>query len=584
MDKNIKIEEIEGRFGDHEFTTNNKEDESPSLVISAITQGESDSGGVDIKEEIDMDFDPQQMETEVVKQENYSSQETWSSTNDDGFVHHITSQGNHQIFFRETVPGEQEDENCSEELDFIAVKSEPEIWPSTSSTSRSTNASGVGEVDINCANSNSSVGTSADPSIDVVHSEKKRFSCEFCEFECTQSRQLRSHLKLHAGKRSVHCEFCDHTCATASDLKKHMRRHTGEQEGENCLEELDLSAVKSEPEIWPSTSSTSRSTNASGVGEVDINCANSNSSVGTSADRSVGVVHSEKKRFSCEFCEFECTQSRQLRSHLKLHAGKRSVHCEFCDHTCATASDLKKHMRRHTGEKPFSCQLCDFACSQSSSLKFHMLQTHTDDKPFSCEFCTYKCVLSSLLKSHMKTHTGDKPYSCELCDYKCAQSTSLKLHMTAHTGDKLLSCEFCNYKCVLSGHLKTHMRTHTGDKPFSCDFCDYKCAQSNSLKSHIMRRHTEDKPFSCEFCNYKCVISSHLKIHMRTHTGEKPFSCDVCDRTFATSSNLKAHISTHTKEKPFSCELCNYTTARSGNLKIHMKGKHAGKIPSSTIV
>ena len=42
------------------------------------------------------------------------------------------------------------------------------------------------------------------------------------------------------------------------------------------------------------------------------------------------------------------------------------VQCEVCGKACSQTQDLKKHMRIHSGEKPYQCHICAKTFTQVS--------------------------------------------------------------------------------------------------------------------------------------------------------------------------------------------------------------------------
>ncbi|XP_039283942.1 gastrula zinc finger protein XlCGF17.1-like [Nilaparvata lugens] len=200
----------------------------------------------------------------------------------------------------------QDGEDISEEVDFGAVKSEAEMWPSISGTA---NATEVGGLD---AHSISPVEKCTEPT--VAGKETKLYSCADCSYETTRIAALKSHIRTHTGETPFSCNFCDYKCATLGNLKRHIRTHTGEKpfSCEFC----------------------------------DYKC---------SQKKNLKLhlrTHTYEKPFSCNFCDYKCADSANLKKHIRTHTGEKPFSCEFCDYKCAQSGDLKRHIRlKHTGEK-----------------------------------------------------------------------------------------------------------------------------------------------------------------------------------------------------------------------------------------
>ncbi|XP_039296691.1 zinc finger protein 513-like [Nilaparvata lugens] len=163
-------------------------------------------------------------------------------------------------------------------------------------------------------------------------------------------------------------------------------------------QEAEGSAVKSEPEMWPSNCSTSGRDYATEVGGLNEH---SISPVEKCTESS--VAGKQTKLYSCVHCSFKTPQFSNLKRHIRKHTVKH-FSCQFCDYKSAQFGNLEIHTRKHTGEKPFSCQFCDYKSAQLGNLEIHT-RTHTGEKPFSCQFCYYKSARLGNLKAHTRTHT-----------------------------------------------------------------------------------------------------------------------------------------------------------------------------------
>ncbi|XP_039283950.1 uncharacterized protein LOC120351300 [Nilaparvata lugens] len=113
----------------------------------------------------------------------------FAPTDNDFSQQHYLIPGYNLIFIKEE--DSQDGEDISEEVDFGAVKSEAEMWPSISGTA---NATEVGGLD---AHSISPVEKCTEPT--VAGKETKLYSCADCSYE-TRIAALKSHIRTHTGE------------------------------------------------------------------------------------------------------------------------------------------------------------------------------------------------------------------------------------------------------------------------------------------------------------------------------------------------------------------------------------------------
>lgn len=58
------------------------------------------------------------------------------------------------------------------------------------------------------------------------------------------------------------------------------------------------------------------------------------------------VVHSDQKKYKCQYCGNEYKRSKALKNHLILHTGLRPYSCPFCDKTFANGSNCRSHKKK----------------------------------------------------------------------------------------------------------------------------------------------------------------------------------------------------------------------------------------------
>ena len=85
----------------------------------------------------------------------------------------------------------------------------------------------------------------------------------------------------------------------------------------------------------------------------------------------------------------------------------------------------------HTGKKDFKCEVCDWKFSRKDTLQTHML-THTLVKAHECDICKKKCSTRRNLVKHFRIHLGEQLYGCAECGKWFTQSSSRNTHILTH--------------------------------------------------------------------------------------------------------------------------------------------------------
>lgn len=60
--------------------------------------------------------------------------------------------------------------------------------------------------------------------LQVVHSDHKKYKCQYCGSSFKRSKALKNHLILHSGLRPYACPWCDKTFANGSNCRSHKKK------------------------------------------------------------------------------------------------------------------------------------------------------------------------------------------------------------------------------------------------------------------------------------------------------------------------------------------------------------------------
>lgn len=107
------------------------------------------------------------------------------------------------------------------------------------------------------------------------------------------------------------------------------------------------------------------------------------------------------KKFPCQYCNKNFTQSTHLDVHVRSHIGIKPYKCDHCGKSFTQGGNLRTHLRSHTGERPFQCDECEKSFSRKGNLAQHKL-THSKIKPFKCKLddCDKSFTQLGNLKAH----------------------------------------------------------------------------------------------------------------------------------------------------------------------------------------
>ena len=133
--------------------------------------------------------------------------------------------------------------------------------------------------------------------------------------------------------------------------------------------------------------------------------------------------------FKCEKCDYTCSHEVEFNQH------KLSVHdqqditlfsCEECNFFDQKEENVLNHkIRMHT---TYTCELCDFKCTQEQKLELHIKDIHRVTK-LKCSVCEQVFTSHTHLKEHKKKNHATQTFPCDHCGLKIDTLQHLDEHI-----------------------------------------------------------------------------------------------------------------------------------------------------------
>lgn len=183
----------------------------------------------------------------------------------------------------------------------------------------------------------------------------KYLSCEKCDFKTHYISSLTTHYRTHTGEKPFTCEICNVKFSQKCHLKRHMFTHTGEKPFccNICCYKTAYRSLLTRHYIRNHPKSEKKSSY-------------------------IPITKQYNKLLSCYICNYETFYQSVLTKHyISEHPNiNKTFSCNIKTNLQSALTKNCVDSHSNTNAKPFSCNFCDFLCTQSSELSEHILIHH----------------------------------------------------------------------------------------------------------------------------------------------------------------------------------------------------------------
>ena len=156
--------------------------------------------------------------------------------------------------------------------------------------------------------------------------------------------------------------------------------------------------------------------------------------------------------------EVKPSQQSKLKKTRKDPSSRSPHTCEVCKKVLSSRGGLVKHLITHKEKKPYSCDQCQAQFNQNRDLNTHKMQKHTLQRPHVCGICGKGFVHKFYLMEHMNYHTGERAHQCSICGKTFHQMSALTKHTARHSTTRNFACHLCAKCFVVKKDLNVHIK------------------------------------------------------------------------------------------------------------------------------
>lgn len=235
------------------------------------------------------------------------------------------------------------------------------------------------------------------------------------------------------------------------------------------------------------------------------------------------------KKFNiCHICNTPLSTANVLKRHIEsVHTNKRKYKCDFCDKTFNYMEALQSHRRIHTGDRKYVCEICGLGFVSNSALKvlFIYLQLHTKYIIFIIKFVIFFLLYLQGHQNSKNAHTAAMNFECDICNQQFKTKLNLTQHIKLHfKADKDLEIEPFYSNQNSSSSLAGATKKVGSKNVYECK----SCADTFTNKKEFVTHDRKHKRLLEEIKNLERVNLEMKKKVLLSSIGKNVMSTNFC--------------------------------------------------------